>query len=157
MDEFETALRLVANTGESTFVGPIDPSRVRDAEIFLEVEFPPSYRRFLTELGAGNIAHREFYGIVPGGLEVPSVPNGIWVTSYARRELSLLSTLVVVGDTGYGQFYVLKTASISVQGECPVAISEIGSTTPEADLDDVAPDFGSFFLAGVREALGLDE
>jgi hypothetical protein len=123
----------------------------------LGVRFPPTYRAFLRNLGAGSVAFWEFYGIVSPDRSAPSVPNGIWVTKQAQRAFSLPESFVVVGDTGMGEFYVLPTAQGQVGGDCPVVVFEIGADVGERDLAVAAADFGSFVLAGVREATGTQE
>lgn len=57
--DFQQALRIVdENPGRAAFVGGRDEMLVAEAERALGVEFPPSYRRFLEELGAGSFGGR---------------------------------------------------------------------------------------------------
>ncbi|TMF89808.1 MAG: SMI1/KNR4 family protein [Chloroflexi bacterium] len=64
MKDMDAALQLVArNDRQADFVGKRSTEMVADAESALGVRFPPTYRKFLTELGAGDIAGEEFYTI----------------------------------------------------------------------------------------------
>ena len=65
MAEIEQALALIQAYPERRhFVGRRDPQLVYEAELALGLTFPPTYRRFLLELGAGGFAGEEFYGVI---------------------------------------------------------------------------------------------
>jgi antitoxin YobK len=50
------------------------------------VRFPPTYRRFLLEYGAGNVRSTEIYGVMDDDFENSSVPDAIWHNLTTRRE-----------------------------------------------------------------------
>lgn len=61
MPELERGIEAAQGLGGSFFAGPREASLVAAAEVALGVALPPTYRRFVTELGAGNAGSREFY------------------------------------------------------------------------------------------------
>jgi hypothetical protein len=154
MGELEQALEAVRASDLADFVGRRDPSLVTAAEDALGVSFPPTYRRFIAELGAGSFGGTEFYGAIDQNFDASSVPDGIWLTLDERREFGLPRHLVVVGDTGTGAFYVLDTAGAEAGDECPVAVWEGGRSREGDMLEVVAPDFGTFFWTAIQHELG---
>jgi hypothetical protein len=139
----EQALEIVEeNQSEAEFSGPASDAEIARAEELLGLEFPPSYRRFLAALGAGQIFGERFYGIVAGGrLEEPLVPNAVGVALEGRAQGWLPRTLLPVdSEDGFG--YGIDFAATSPGGEHPV-VSWRGS--PESGTEVVAPDFGTFF------------
>lgn len=62
------------------FVGARSETLVKAAEEKLDLTFPPSYRRFLLEFGAGSFGASELYGVIDENFENSSAPNGIWCT-----------------------------------------------------------------------------
>lgn len=157
MQDFERALQLVRASSESDFVGPRSESLVGRAECVLGLRFPPAYRHFLLELGCGDIAGQEFYGLVDDDFENSCVPDGIWVTLHQRKYPNTPHEMVVVGSSGHCSFYVLDTARRTPDGECPVVEWWPGSGDDPADCKVIAEDFGAFFLMLVQEALQLDD
>ncbi len=122
MQDLERGLELVAaNSDRARFIGPRDPGLVAAAEEALGVSFPPTYRRFVSELGAGSLRGREFYGITREEF-VPTVPNGIGLTLDERESSGLPERYVIVGDTGSGDWYVIDTDETSGDGENPVYV-----------------------------------
>jgi hypothetical protein len=155
MDDLDQFLRLVEeHDDEADFVGPRGAALVEAAESALGVSFPPTYRRFVTELGAGDIAGQEFYGIVSGEFVSSSVPNGIWLTLTARREWPLPGSMVVVGFDGGIGYYVLDTAKGVADQEPPVELWHPGASVPGEPLEQVAADFGAFVLRLTSDSLG---
>lgn len=152
MHELETGLRLVAGHPDAFFIGPRDESVVQAGEQALGLVLPPTYRRFVRELGAGSIRASEFYGVLSEDVAKPGVPNAVWVTLQDRGD-GLPDQLIVVGATGMGESYVLDGRQAGSDGEHPVSVWVLGLSTPEDTLEQVAPDFGTFFLTQVRQAL----
>lgn len=150
MAEVERAVVSARGHSKSFFAGPRGEALVATAEAALGVELPPSYRRFVVELGAGSVGAREFYGVIDDDFVESSVPDGIWLTLSERKQLSLPKPLVIVGEDGMGGYYVLDTSQRDAVGESPVVIWTPGG----AGLEVVAPDFGTFFLRAVEEELG---
>ncbi len=104
MKALEEALEAIAESDRARFLGPRDPSLVETAEQALGVTFPPTYRRFVLELGAGCVGWREFYGVTADDFASASVPNGIWLTLDERRECHLPDPLVIVEASSMGEY-----------------------------------------------------
>ncbi|HKE48823.1 MAG TPA: SMI1/KNR4 family protein [Rhodanobacteraceae bacterium] len=141
MADYERALTLIGAAGTNDFVGPRPEEWILAAEERLSLRFPPTYRRFLKELGSGGIRSEEFYGITRNNFDVGTVPNGIWLT-LDERKTGLPSCLVLVQDTGDGNWYAIDTSQANAQGESPVVFVDISGRPHET----VAEDFGRFFL-----------
>jgi antitoxin YobK len=153
MQDLERGLELVAaNSDRARFIGPRDPGLVAAAEEALGVSFPPTYRRFVSELGAGSLRGREFYGITREEF-VPTVPNGIGLTLDERESSGLPERYVIVGDTGSGDWYVIDTDEASADGENPVYVVMPGVDPEDAPPERVADDFGAFFGGRLAEAV----
>lgn len=154
MAELEQALDAVRQSDRARFVGPRDAGLVSAAEEALGVPLPPTYRRFVTELGAGSVGGREFYGAIDENFLGSSIPDGIWLTLDERERFGFPKHLVIVGDTGMGEYYVLDTSRRDADGECPVVIWAAGQSREDDDLEVVAPDFGSFFWDALQQVFG---
>lgn len=156
MDDLERFLELVnEHEDEADFVGPRDQGLVAAAEARLGLSFPPMYLRFLFELGAGDIAGQEFYGVISEEFVNSSVPNGIWLTLKARDEWHLPQSMVVVGFDGGVDYYVVDTAKAASGDEPPVEIWRPGISAAGDELERRASDFGEFALRLTREGLGI--
>jgi antitoxin YobK len=150
MADYEQAKVLIeANRAKGQFVGPRTEELVQLAETTLKANFPPTYRRFLLEFGAGNFGSAEFYGIIDDDFENSSVPDGVWFTQTERQDANLPANLMVIGDTGTGDLYCLELRLDG--GEGRVVVLDPGGNP--SMREEIAPDFGSFFLARVRQQL----
>lgn len=154
MGELEQALDAVRDSDRSHFVGRREPALVTAAEEALGVHLPPTYRRFVLELGAGSVGGREFYGAIDENFVDSSIPDGIWVTLDQREVFGFPTHLVIVGDTGMGEYYVLDTSQRDAAGESPVVVWVSGLSQEGDSLEVVAPDFGSFLWAAVQQVFG---
>ena len=140
------ALRIIdENPGRADFVGGRDDTLIAQAERALGVEFPPSYRRFLEELGAGSFGRREFYGVIDSDrMTMPGPPNAVGSTLADRDDYGNPPELIVIGSTGFGPDYVLDTSRRDERGECPVLVWQAGQTRDdgaERDADSFAEHF----------------
>ena len=153
--ELEQAVEAVRHSDMADFLGPRDAQVVAAAERELGVTFPPTYRHFVSELGAGGVAPNDFPGVIDGRFDEASPLDVVWVTLDQRRTYGFPTHLIVVGDTGMGEFYVLDTSQPDVDGEYPVVVWVAGGSAEEhLRRETVAADFGSFFWDLVQEALG---
>lgn len=153
--DFDKFLALVERYPQlADFVGPRDSDLVEAAEQALGLSFPPAYRRFVSELGAGNMASEEFYGVINGDFTSPGVPDGIWVTLDSRTHAGLPESMIVVGVDGMGGSYVIDVAKAGVSGEPPVEVWLSGRSKPGDELEQVAADFGAFLLLFATESIG---
>ena len=155
MDDLERALVLVAeHPDKADFVGPRSETLVRKAEDALGLRFSPTYRRFVSELGAGSFGADEFYGVIKDDFLNSSVPDAVWVTLHRRSQGSAPSGLVFVYGVGEGTMLVLDARG----GELEHPVVEWGIFSQPGDsLSAAAPDFGRFFLETVQRALGVEE
>jgi antitoxin YobK len=148
MRDLETGFQLVrANAHAARFAGPRDKPLIEAAERALGVRFPPSYRSFLSALGAGSIRGREFYGVIDADWSAPGPPDAIGTTLAERAGSRLPAELVIVGASGDGGWYVLDCAAPEAGGEAPVLI------WAHAAGGRIADDFGEFFAMLVEEAV----
>jgi hypothetical protein len=151
MSDLETGLRYAAeHPDEADFEGPRDDALVAAAEAALGLTFPPTYRRFLRELGAGDLGTREFYGVIDDDWSSPGPPDAIGTTLHERREWQLPERFVIVAETGDGAWYVLDTAQAGAGGEAPVLVWTSNLSSLDDPPERAADDFGAFFAESVR-------
>jgi SMI1-KNR4 cell-wall len=149
MEELEQALALIAaHSDEGTFAGPAGDATIERAEQLLGLTLPPTYRRFLQLLGAGDIWGEEFYGIVDDDLHDPLVPNAVGSALAERTEGSLPDHLLPIYELGNGTIFGLDF-SASAGDEAPV-VSWHGD--PQAGTETAATDFGTFLLQVLKSA-----
>jgi antitoxin YobK len=154
VEDYRAARDLVEQHEDlADFVGERPDDLVTRAEQALGTGFPPSYRAFVSELGAGDIAGAEFYGVIDDDFESSGVPNGIWLTLQERTDSDLPPELIVVGDDGMGNYYALDSSRQDASGEYPLVIWVPGSSRPGDELETVAGDFGQFFREQVEQGL----
>lgn len=145
--------RIEERRDECDFAGQRDERVVGLAEETLGVKFPPSYRLFLTRLGAGNIGAEEIFGVIGEDFVESAIPDSIWLTLQGRQDWGLPSPMIVVyfdGGTGY---YLLDTSRASRDGEAPVVAWHPGLSVAGSELETIAPDFGLFLRELVEEEL----
>lgn len=147
MTDYEKAKTIITtHKSKSRFAGLRSEELIRKAEDVLNIRFPPIYRQFLLDYGAGNFGSAEFFGVIDEDFENSSVPDGVWYTLIERKEASLPDDLIVVGETGTGELYCLDLA----KNEGPVVIIDPGSNTSSREI--IASDFGSFLLDRIQRA-----
>lgn len=148
MNDLEAALALIrANPGQASFVGERPEALIVRAEEALGIQFPATYREFVRQLGAGNFGSAEIYGVIRDNFRDGTVPDGIWLTLKERSEANLPTSLLIIGDTGMGEYYCIR---LEERG-APVIIFIPGMDPAEAEV--VAGDFGRFLLDQVRARL----
>lgn len=128
---------------------PASEDVIVSAEKRLGFGFPPSYRTFLREAGCGGVGGEEFYGLVPAGLEASGVPNAVWLYEDARRR-GQPSRFFEIYGYGDGTAVALDVGLVGLDGEMPCVAAHAGDWS---QVEVVAPDFGAFFLATIREVL----
>jgi len=147
MSAYKKARSIIEDVEEDADVaGPKAEALVSKAEQLLHLRFPPTYRRFLRELGAVEICGEELYGIVKSDFHNSGVPDAIWCTLAARRKLNLPADLVVIGDTGTGEFYCLQIMPDGSEGP----VLTLDPRNP-ASRQEVASDFGTYFLERIED------
>lgn len=147
LKDLEDAFDLIDENG-GDFEGEKDEALIVKAEKALGLAFPPSYRKFLSVLGCGEIEGLEFYGLIGDDFENSSVPDAIWLTLDERKSSGLPGHLILVYATGDGTYYALDTSQKGSNGECPVVAYDLnGGTTHVAD------DYGAFLLSELQTVL----
>ncbi|MCZ7567371.1 MAG: SMI1/KNR4 family protein [Ardenticatenaceae bacterium] len=153
MRDYELAANMMEeHPNTMDFIGPRPESLVRTAEQALGVTFPPTYRRFLLEYGAGGFGSSEIYGVIDENFEESSIPDAIWYTLTERKEVNLPNGLVVIYAVGDGGLYCLDLQSKKVD-EAPVVVYEPGLPNEEQFYEVVAKDFGEFLLDLVQREI----
>ncbi len=148
LQDLEKAFKLIEENGGGDFEGEKSVALINKAEKALELSFPPTYKKFLSTLGCGDIAGLEFYGLIREEFENSSVPNAIWLTLDERKS-GLPKNLVIIGSTGDGLYYALDTDHVNANNEeCPVV-----SYGPEGNTELIADDFGCFLLTKLQSVL----
>jgi len=140
-------LELAQRAEYADFGPPATPELIDEAEDYLGLKFPPSYREFLAEAGCGSFAGREIFGIVPGGIAATAIPSVTFATSDQRRH-GLPHQFIVVEDPGTEEAYVLDTSDLGPDSEAPVKVWTPGSDP--GDLEVLAPDFGTYLLTAAE-------
>jgi hypothetical protein len=155
MPEFEAAMAIVSeHPGVADFVGPRDSYLIAKAEQTLGVIFPPTYQVFLGRLGAGHFGSFEVLGVITDEFRNSGIPDAIWLTLRAREEWPLPRHFVVVYFDGGTDYFVLDSSRVRADGEYPIVAWHPGQAINLAP-QEVADDFGSFFLRYIRAELGF--
>jgi hypothetical protein len=136
--DYEQAAVLIAGNPElADFVGPRDEDLVRAAEAALGVEFPPSYRRFLRDFGAGSFGGQEIYGVIDADFESSGVPDAVWNTLGLRDDGDIPPDLVAIYATGDGEQLCVRSGT----SDTPMLAIRPGSGE---EPETVASDFGAW-------------
>src|SRR5690348_1368623 len=143
VEEMRRGLELAQSAEYADFGPPASAEMIADAEQYLGIRFPPSYREFLAAAGCGSFAGRELYGVTPDGTGASAIPSVTFATADARRH-GLPSRFVVIEDPGMEEEYVIDTGEVRGDGEGPLKVWTLGSDP--ANLEVVAPDFGTYLL-----------
>ncbi len=154
MAEYEFAAEAVRVSDLVDYFGPRDVSLLELAQKALGLEYPPTYRRFLREFGAVAVGGTEFYGIIDSDFASSGIPDSVWATLSQREVASLPDHLVIVGETGMGEWYVLDTSKRDETGECPVAIWSSWYSENGGIEEVVAADFGTYFWESLQREFG---
>ena len=154
LDDYQRAVALMNKFPDlQYFVGPRSETVVNAAEKALGLNFPPSYRRFVLELGAGSFCAFEVYGVIDDNFESSSVPNGIWRTLEERQLENFPLDLVIVGEDGAGGYYCLQCRNNLEEG--PI-VAYHGGYPPNLQTGEIiGKSFGEFLLQLVQEQLEL--
>ncbi|MGG0240153.1 SMI1/KNR4 family protein [Bacillus rhizoplanae] len=70
-----------------------------------------------------------------------------------RKEFNLPQNLLVISDTGMGEWYCLDFNQCNIEGEPLVIVYNSGFEPDEQECEVVANDFGGFLLSLVKEEL----
>lgn len=146
-DGFTKLAALIASSKRAKFGRGTPADIIADAERHLGMQFPPSYRWWLANYGAGYIGGHELQGLFPLPLETrdPDMPLIGDIVDRARQNAAnrlypshLLELLSYEGD----EVYFFDTRRRSSDDEWPVVCIYAGSSEPEPE--DVARSFAEF-------------
>lgn len=150
MRDYEEAVKIITKyPAKQSFVGPRPESLIQAAEKRLGLEFPPTYRRFLLEYGAGSFGSSEICGVIDYDFEHSSVPDAIWYTLIERNEARLPNELIVIYEVGDGELLCLDLGA-KESGEAPVVAYQPGLPPEKQSKEVIAKDFGEFLLQIVQ-------
>lgn len=146
MKEYKQAVEIMNQYVElMDFVGPRSESLIAAAEKALEIRFPATYRRFLSEYGAGAFGSDEIYGIIDADFEKSAVPDAIWFTLLERKNWGLSSNLIAIYDADDGELFCLNVEKMPSE-EAPIITYQPAYPPEEQRLEIIAKDFGEFLL-----------
>jgi cell wall assembly regulator SMI1 len=131
------------------FHGNMTEELIINAENYLKLKFPKSYREFLLEYGNGFFNGHEFYGICKEDFINSSIPDAIWLTMNERNKFNLDNSLILIKEST--EYYFAIDTSRNINGENPVIDLIPGVKKEECEI--VADDFGTFFLNEIRKSL----
>lgn len=151
--DYEIAKELIMNSSKfSNFQGSKEETLICAAEEYLAIKFPPTYRTFLKEFGAGGLGSFEIYGLVNDNFINSGIPDVVWLTAKWRKELRLPDHLIPVYGLGDGEYYCLDLKA-SNGAEAKVVAFVPGFSSPTQALDVIASDFGELLLLLVNQEL----
>lgn len=131
----------------SDFVGRRDTKLIESAERALSLKFPPTYRKFLLELGAGGFGSAEIYGVITKNFRKSCTPDAIWYTLTEREDDSNFpKNIVVISSVGDGELYCLEINNFCGIEEAQVITYQPGYPPNGQRKEIIADDFGVFFL-----------
>jgi hypothetical protein len=156
LEDYERATELIARHSEIIwdFAGPPPEFLIEAAEGELGIQFPPLYRRFIGDYGAGGFGSDGIYGVVSYNVkEREKLPDVVWHTPWLKPT-GIPHHLLPIYDPhdDYGEILCLDLAAIQDQ-EAPVITYQIDFSPEEQYTKVIARDFGEFFLRRVREEI----
>lgn len=143
MEENPFAQLLTCLGDNASFSGRADEARVIEIKNMLGVALPESYKRYLQELGNGDICGMEIFGSGLG-----KTPACVGATR-KFRENDLPMNLVVVQDES-DCLFCLDTSRFE-KGECPVVIVDLINES----VEDGYENFEDFFRARLEDGILL--
>jgi hypothetical protein len=157
VDKVQQVIELVrAHPDQCNFMDPRSEDLIHAAEAALRFRLPPSYRQFVSELGALGVGSEDICGVTSNNFTSGSSPNAIWLTLDERETSDLPPTMVIIYEDGMGGYFILDTAKAPPGGEPPVEVWEAGASQLGDRLEFIASDFGTWLLDTVRAELNLD-
>lgn len=130
---------------------------IHEAEVFLSILFPQSFKKFLKDFGYVSFGGLEIYGIIDNDFVNSSIPDVVWLNNLNRKKFSQPHHIISISDMGDGSDYALDLSQMNSDNECPVVVWPIGGYEMTQVLEVVAPDFGTWFLDMVKERIKWKE
>lgn len=153
MTEYHEALKLIrSNSDEADFEGEQSEALVALAEKTLGLTFPEPYRSFLLDLGCGDFAGEEIFGIIDEEFEASAVPDAVWFTRELRKSADFPQNLLGIGEMAEHEIVVLDCGKNSPTSGALFLLA-LESPFEAGSWEQIAPDFGEYLLSLVRTAL----
>lgn len=133
-EDLQQALLQIASSPTADFDGPKPEALILKAEEALGVEFPDTYRKFLLELGCGDIGGLEFYGVIRPDFEDSGIPDAIWLTLSERETSSLPDYIVLISSADDGTYFALDLSRGGPENEAPVIVWTPGVPMDRASI-----------------------
>lgn len=151
MNDLWEAIELIqAHPDKNLFRGPQSDNLIKKAEVCLGFKFPPTYRAFLENLGAGSFGGEEFYGLVGSeDFGSGSIPDGVWKTLKDREKFNQPNYFYGFYALGEGTVFGLDTSRRHENDENPIISTYAGGPFTEESYED----FGEFFMEKIREEI----
>lgn len=143
---------LEAHPEESNWTGGLNAEDISSAEEQLGAAFPPSYRKFLAELGSCETDGTEFLGIYRTPPMGDALLGTVHETLQAREDPRFPRELLVIQYDGMGGLVSLDASRTDSEGETPVVVWDPGAAD-RGGPEELAPDFGTYVLRQCRRAL----
>lgn len=124
------------------FIGSRPEELVVKAEDILNLQFPPAYRSFLLDFGAGDFGTEGILGVINDDYFNSGNPDGIWFT-IQQRKIGLPICYVAIYDVGDGDIFCLDTTQ---KDDAMVVTYQPGYPLEQQRREIIAPNFGAFFL-----------
>lgn len=137
---------------ESNWTGGLSAEDISSAEEQLGVPFPPSYRKFLSDLGSCEADGTEFLGIYRTPPMGDALLGTVHETLQAREDPRFPRELLVIQYDGMGGLVSLDASRRNEAGETPVVAWDPGSAD-RGGPEVLAPDFGTYVLRQCTRAL----
>lgn len=154
MNEYEEAVNLMNQYKDwQRFAGPRPESLIYKAERRLNLLFPPSYRRFLLEYGAGYFGSQDFHGVIGENFDESGSPDAIWETIQLRNQFALPNELVFVRNGGGIGFDYFIHVGVGTNENAPIVtyIAPVNASKQEPMV--IASDFSDFLLEAVQKEI----
>lgn len=157
MEDYREAVRLIREHEDAAdFEGPQTEALVALAEAKLGLRFPEPYRTFLLEFGCGDVEGEEVFGVIDEEFDESAEPDAVWYTRELRRRRGLPHHFIAIGALAGGETIVIDADEAGpVFGR--VFLLSLEAAGSEGSAEELAPDFGGYFLSLVRSALQEDE
>jgi hypothetical protein len=106
-DKLKKCFDLIDENMDRCEIIPLKDLRViNEAEKYLDIEIPSSFKAFLKKYGYWSLESQEICGLFNMDFDVPSSSDMVWATSNSRK-YGLKNHYVRLGSSGYGPLYVL--------------------------------------------------
>lgn len=155
--EFYNKAKKIIDLGITEFTGGVTDDIINNAMETLGLEFPESYKAFLSDFGGGDAGGEIIFGLTANKNKHTMEYEGqgdiedVVQITQMEHKYKMPGYMVVINyceSDGDGLFYCLDTSRMK-DGECPVV------KVPEdyKNIETVSESFGKFFYDYVKECL----